>query len=145
MVLRPSDVNDVKDSSTAPSSGLSASVDLPVAEVCRCPDGIIEIRIREGAVVGVREMERILAAQLSIMQGPSLVLVDARGVRSMTREAQEFITGTAAERKTRAVAILIHSPVSALLGNFFLALARPVYPTRLFRQPEDARAWLLAR
>lgn len=119
-------------------------MDVAAAQVCRCADGVIEVRIHEGAVVGVREMEAILAAQLQLTQGPAAVLVDARPVKAMSREAQELITSTAAERETRAVAILIDSTVSALLGNLFLVLAPPVYPTKLFRHPEDARAWLMA-
>lgn len=136
-------VNDTSTSAEAGAAEAATSIDVSAATVRRCDDGIIEILIRDGATVGVREMEAILAAQLQLTQGPVAVLVDARPVKSMTREAQELITGTASERKTRAVAILIDSPVSAFLGNFFLALSRPVYPTKLFRRADAARQWLL--
>ena len=60
----------------------------------------------------------------------------------MTRQAQERSAATAGQRDTRAVAIIVGSPVSSLLGNFFLKLGLPVYPTRIFRSPDEARAWL---
>ncbi len=120
-----------------------AALDTSAAQVCRCADGVIEVRIREGATVGVPEIDEILTAQVSLTSGPAVVMVDARGVRSMTRAAQERTASTAAERDTRAVAVLIDSPVSRLLGNFFLTLARPVYPTRLFGDADKARSWLL--
>jgi hypothetical protein len=131
-------------SSDVEGSEVVKTVDTMAADVCLCDDGVVEVRIREGAVVEVREMEQILAAQLSLVDGPAVVLVDARPVRSMTREAQQITANTADDRDTRAVAILIGSAVSALLGNFFLELSRPVYPTKLFRNPTKARAWLLS-
>ena len=122
---------------------VKAFIDTKVARVCRCADSVIEVRMRDGAVVALPEMEEILAAQVELVQGPCVVLVDSRPINSMTREAQERTANTASDRDTRAVAILIDSPVSALLGNFFLTLGRPVYPTRLFRNEDEARAWLL--
>ena len=79
----------------------ATSIDVPAATVRRLPEGVIEILIRDGATVGVREMEAILAAQLELTVGPSAVYVDARPVKSMTREAQELITSTASERLPR--------------------------------------------
>ena len=114
-----------------------------VADVVRCADGIVEIRVYDGAIVDVPQMNEILAAQTAIVTGPFAVMVDARKVRSMTRGAQERTAGTASQRSARAVAILVASPVSRLLGNFFVKLARPVYPTRLFGDEVAARRWLL--
>jgi hypothetical protein len=118
-------------------------IETAAARVGLCEDSVVEIRIHEGATVDVPEMEGILAAQTALVETrPTLVLVDSRGVRSMTRAAQERTTKTAPKRDTRAVAIVVGNPVSALLGNFFLKLGIPVYPTRLFRDPDSARAWL---
>ena len=121
------------------------TIDVSAARLRRGRDGVVEVRVREGAVVELAEMEEILAAQLELVRGPTVVLVDARPVRSMSRAAQQRTAETAAERGTLAVAILVESPVSVLLGNFYLRLSRPVYPTRLFRDEAEARAWLLTQ
>ena len=122
---------------------VEATVEVAAACLCRCADGVVEVRVRDGAVIGVREMEGILAALLALAQGPVVVLVDGRPVKRMAREAQELIAETAHERNTIAVAILVEGAVSAFLGNLFLEVAGRAYPTKLFRSPEQARAWLL--
>ncbi|HLL23536.1 MAG TPA: hypothetical protein VK427_15470 [Kofleriaceae bacterium] len=71
------------------------------------------------------------------------VLVDMRGVRSQSREARRYFAGPEAEKATRAVALLIGSPVSRVLANFFLRLSPQRIPTALFTQEPAAIAWLL--
>jgi hypothetical protein len=71
------------------------------------------------------------------------VLVDMRGVRSQTREARQYFAGAEAERVSRAVALLIGSPVSRVLANFFLRLSPQRIPTALFTDEHAAAAWLV--
>jgi hypothetical protein len=127
------------------AADVEETIETSCASVRRCRDRVIEVRMHDGAQVDVPQMQEILAAQVSLDDCSLVVLVDSRRVRAMTRAAQQYTAATASERKTRAVAILIDSPVSTILGNFFLHLARPAYPTRLFRDEGEARAWLLAR
>jgi hypothetical protein len=73
----------------------------------------------------------------------SLLLVDMRRMRSMAREARQYLKGPEAEQVARAVALLIGSPVSRVLGNFFLRLGAHRVPTALFTTEDEAIAWLL--
>lgn len=73
----------------------------------------------------------------------SLVLVDSRGVRWQSREAREHFVSADASRATAAVALLIGSPVSRVLGNFFLRFEKHRFPTALFSDQEAAVRWLL--
>jgi hypothetical protein len=41
-----------------------------------------------------------------------------------------------------AVALIVDTPLSRVLGNFFLAVNKPLYPTRLFDNEASALAWL---
>jgi hypothetical protein len=104
--------------------------------------GVVVVRFDQGVSVDAAEMRRILEAQAQL--GAKLVLVDARPVKDMSREAQE-ISAKDGVPGTIAVAILIDGPVSVVLGNFFLRLQRPPYATRLFRGEVEARRWLLQR
>lgn len=72
----------------------------------------------------------------------SLVLVDMRGVRSQSRDARAYFAGPDAERATLAVALLIGSPVSRVLANFFLRLTPQRLPTALFTDEDKALEWL---
>lgn len=71
------------------------------------------------------------------------VLVDMRGVRSQSREARLYFAGQEAERVTAAVALLIGSPVSRVLANFFMHITPQRIPTALFTNEAAAVRWLL--
>lgn len=70
------------------------------------------------------------------------VLVDLRAVRSQSAEARAYLAGDEANRVSLAVALLIRSPLSRVVGNFYLGFNRPAVPTRLFTSPGEAAAWL---
>jgi len=72
------------------------------------------------------------------------VLVDLRQLKSQSAEARAELAGPRAVRVSRAVALLIGSPLSRVVGNFYLRFNRPETPTRLFSSEEEARAWLEA-
>ena len=71
------------------------------------------------------------------------VIVDMRGVRSQSREARQYFAGPEAERVSSAVALLIGSPVSRVLANFFLRIMPQRVPTALFTDETAAVSWLL--
>lgn len=119
------------------------TIEVAAAVLHRCSDGVVEIRMNQGSRVGVDEISEVLDAQLLLTPGVAAVLVDARGTVSMTREAQEATANNTVNDRTAGTAILVDSPVSSLLGNFFIRFARPPYPTRLFRKEEPAREWIL--
>jgi len=73
----------------------------------------------------------------------TLVLVDSRGVRWQTREAREYFVGAEAAEATTAVALLVGTPVSRVLGNFFLRFEKHRFPTALFSDEDSAVRWLL--
>ncbi len=70
------------------------------------------------------------------------VLVDMRGVRSQTRAARQYFGSNDAEQVTSAVALVIGSPVSRVLANFFLRLHPGRIPTALFTSEDAAIGWL---
>ncbi len=71
------------------------------------------------------------------------VLVDARGLRSQTREAREYFSSAEATERVLAVALFVGSPVSRMIGNFFLGMGAQRVPTRLFTAEPPAIDWLL--
>jgi hypothetical protein len=50
--------------------------------------------------------------------------------------------GPAATAVTVAVALVTSSPLSRVLGNFFLGFNKPQTPARLFASIDDAEVWL---
>ncbi len=70
------------------------------------------------------------------------ILIDSRGIKSMSREAREHFSTRGRDSKTNAFGIVIKSPLSRVVGNFFLGINKPAVPTRLFDNEHDAVEWL---
>ena len=73
---------------------------------------------------------------------PRPLLVDIGGIRSITKEARKFVTGDDPVKMILAAAIIVGSPLSRLIGNFFLGLNRPKVAVKLFDSEEKAIEWL---
>jgi hypothetical protein len=78
--------------------------------------------------------------------GPPFLLIDIRNLGSITREARRHFASQelSDQYQTRAVALVIGSPVGSVIGNFWQSINRPPHPTRLFTHPEKAADWLLS-
>ena len=70
------------------------------------------------------------------------VLVDMTDVRSMNRDARMYYAGPETAAVECAAALLVGSPLTSVIGNFFLGLNKPLIPTRLFTREEEALTWL---
>ncbi len=81
--------------------------------------------------------------RLSMCGGKSFpFFADVTRVKSIDREArEEFSNGKGIEMMS-ACALLIKSPVSQIMGNFFMMVNKPHIPTRLFTSAKDALEWL---
>ncbi len=71
-------------------------------------------------------------------QGP--LLVDIRDIGPMDRPARTEFTRRG--DLVSAVALVVDTPLSRVMGNFFLSVSKPVAPTRLFEDEASALAWL---
>ena len=70
------------------------------------------------------------------------VLIDMTSVTEISKEARDYFANERTASIQRATALLIGSPVSRVIGNFFMGLNKPISPTRLFTDPEEAIQWL---
>ena len=70
------------------------------------------------------------------------VLIDMAAVSEISKEARDYFANERTASIQRATALLISSPVSRVIGNFFMGLNKPISPTRLFTDPREAIKWL---
>ncbi len=70
------------------------------------------------------------------------VLIDMTSVTEMSKEARDYFANERTASIQRATALLIGSPVSRVIGNFFMGLNKPISPTKLFTDPGKAIQWL---
>ncbi len=85
-------------------------------------------------------------AQESIRDGMNKekirVLIDMTEITEISKEARDYFANERTASIQRATALLIRSPVSRVIGNFFMGLNKPISPTRLFTDPQIAIEWL---
>lgn len=121
--------------------GDAARASVPAADLFLEQDGLIVIRVKHVDMTG-EQMRKVLDARLELCRARAPLLVDARSVKSMSREAQEMTASAEMRPYTECIAMLASNPVSVLLVNFFMVVVRPPYPTQLFRDEAKARAWV---
>ncbi len=72
---------------------------------------------------------------------PYACLIDGRGIRSVSKEAREYLATEGAVNLT-ACALLIGSVLTRTIGNIFLTVNKPQIPTQLFTDEAAAKKWL---
>ena len=122
-------------------------VETRVMRLWQTPNGIVRVKltIPPGEKMTLDDAKEFLDACLELGGGQKIVaLYDLRDNKSFTsdRETRAYVAGESGEQVCKAVALLIGSPVSRMVGNFYLRISKPIYPTRLFTSEEEALAWL---
>jgi hypothetical protein len=107
------------------------------------PDGIVQVVLApraaivlEDAIAAVEAVTRLTGGRLSPL------LVDLRDASPQARSARlEFARR---DDVVSAVALIVGTPLGRMMGNLFISLGKPLFPTRLFDNEASALAWLQA-
>ena len=100
---------------------------------------LADITTEELAKENIDAQERI---RNSLNKEKTRVIIDMTAVFEISKEARDYFANERTASIQRATALLIGSAVSRIIGNFFLGLNKPITPTRLFTDPEEAIKWL---
>ena len=106
-------------------------------------DGIVYIKTKPRVDMDRADAEEGIRA-CGAMCGGKLrpALVDLSNLKSMTREARLYFAGPETAAAQSAAALVIKSPLTKAIGNFFMGLNKPLIPTRLFTSETEALVWL---
>jgi len=106
-------------------------------------DGIMRQVALPGSEHTLDDAKENVEISAKIIKGKKVPgLVDIREVKSASREARMHYAGDENAKVLNAVAILIDSPVSRILGNFFIGLNKAPFPCKLFSSESAAIEWL---
>lgn len=106
-------------------------------------DGILHIHINGGKNMDLNDAVETLEAMMQIGKGKKYpVLIDAGEFASVDKEVRIFAASKEANLYTLADAIAYHSFAQKLIGKFYVANNKPVVPTRVFPDIEEAVEWL---
>jgi hypothetical protein len=108
-------------------------------------DGLVIVRIRDGAHQSLDDAKANLAAAVSEAAGRRPpVLIDIRTAQPLDADARHHYSGQTLTDSFSAVALLINgSPLGRMIGNVYLRIARLGIPTQLFTDESHARVWLI--
>jgi len=111
-----------------------------------CEDGICRTVTKPMAEIGLNDAMENTRVVTGFFTGKKFpLLVDSRNIKSMTREARAHFSTNGRETKISSMAIMVKSPLSRVIGNFFMGLNKPQVPARLFDNEAEAIEWLKER
>ena len=119
-------------------------IETEVADVWIDTERIIHIEFKATDQHGIAHAKDIVHAHNELANGEScLVFADIQAVKvGADRAARKYYVSEESARYKTGMAMLVGSPMQRMLGNIFLKLNRPPYPTRLFNQKQAAIQWL---
>ena len=112
----------------------------------------VNLRIKDHILIGTYKKNLhidlavardIVSSRLSFTGGekmPSLII--SQGVVSMDKPAREYLASDEAIVGLLASAIVVSSPFSSFLGNFFLFVNKTKMPVKIFTSVSSAEKWL---
>lgn len=107
------------------------------------PDGICRTKTKDQAEISLEEARENSATVNSFFRGQKYpLLVDARTIKYISKDARKQFAVNGRETSITSFALMVKSPLSRVIGNFFMGLNKPSIPARLFDDEQEAIAWL---
>ena len=97
------------------------------------------LRKEENAKENIDAQERL---RDSVNKEKTRVLVDMTELSEMPKGVRDYFANERTASVQRVTALLVSSPLSRTIGNFFMGLNKPISPTRLFTDRHKAIQWL---
>ncbi len=106
-------------------------------------DGIARTKVKPQAEVTIKESLENSKAVNGLQSDKKFpLLIDARQIKSISKEARDNFSIRNRDTNITSFAVIIESPLSRIIGNFFMGLNKPSVPAKLFNNEQDAIAWL---
>jgi len=106
-------------------------------------DGIVKCKAFKYSQHTLEDARENIEAVRTLAKGKRVpVLVDITEVKGADREARAYLASEEAAIVQCAAALIVGSPLSKIVGNFFLGLNKTKFPTRLFTSEKRAVRWL---
>ena len=108
-------------------------------------DGVVIVRVRDGAQQSLEDAKANLAAAVSSTAGwRRPLLIDIRTAQPLDADARHHYSGQTLADSFSAMALVVESSsLGRMMGNAYLRIARPGIPTQLFTEESRAVEWLI--
>ncbi len=119
------------------------TIETRVAMISMVEPGIARIIYKADARVTIAEARENVDAVAKVVGGVhSPIFTDIRQISTIDRDSRQYFVGDEAGEVTSATALLVGSPISRVIGNFFIGLNRSQWPVRMFSEESEAMVWL---
>ncbi len=106
-------------------------------------DDILYVTYLPGAIINIDVAKEIVKQRKEYTNGVSyLFMVSGEGLRSMDKEARDYLSKDDATEGVLAGALVVNSVYTEFFGNFFLRITKPEIPAKLFTEEKKALEWL---
>jgi hypothetical protein len=105
-------------------------------------DGILVYRAISGLVITHTISLQVVEIGLQVVNQPTPTMVLMQDLARVDREARALFASETYNRVCSQTALVVGSPVSRVIGNFFVGLNRPKHLFRIFDDPALAIEWL---
>jgi hypothetical protein len=106
-------------------------------------DGILRVDFSRYDRITLASMQYAHAQHVALCpNGKTPVLTKGAGIGSVEYKAQRFLSSPEVSAGVSAGAIVVKSFLERHLARMFLIYHRPPYPVQVFRNEDDALAWL---
>jgi len=109
----------------------------------RIKDNILIVSYRKNLIIDLDVAQQIVLQRQSFTRGKTMAaIIFSHGVTSIDKPAREYLASQKGTEGLSASAIIVNSPFSRLLGNFFLRVNKTSIPVKLFSEISKAEKWL---
>jgi hypothetical protein len=117
-----------------------------IADVWMDSEQITHMHFKPTERHDLEDAQEVVKAHNSLTNGVKTpVLADLRNVTTgANRQARKYYCLEESCKSKLGMAMLVQSPVQRMLGNLFVKINKPPYPTRLFLDEKEALIWLRA-
>lgn len=106
-------------------------------------DGILYIECLPNTIMTLVDAKDSTRLGAELVNGnPAPMLCDLTNVVKMTQDCRRHFSGPEHAEIFTKCALMVTSPISRIIGNFFLGANKPLKPTRLFTNRNEAIKWL---
>ena len=105
-------------------------------------DGIIYVKAYDNLTHNIQDGIAVSGIYQKLSEGKKRpVVCDMSQIKGIDRECREYYAGEEHNAEYIAIALVVKSKISRVIGNFFLGINKPINPTTLVDSVEDGVTW----
>lgn len=103
---------------------------------------ILLFEYKPNIILDLNVAKKVVADRIHFQNEKSYPIVcDIRGIIDTDKAGRDYLAQSGS-LFTKAVGLIVHQKVSITISNFYLQISKPIVPTKLFTNREDAILYL---